>query len=197
MARFKELTTTFSNAVGHRRYLLPSMAIALGALIDALMLRFGVLIDPKGPFAYLPFTIGVAVAALLILWWLLDHAAGSTSELRGVVNMEKALDDLSIYFDEGTQIFDAAITKDSEYADWDARRSAWCEKVQEHLQENFGLRERNMFRNGVIVQPPSIHGSYNEEHNYKRSLIVQQLEKIRDAIIRYSDLAAKRRAESY
>ena len=41
--------------------------------------------------------------------------------------------------------------------------------MQEHLQENFGLRD-------------------------KRSLIAQQLEKIRDAIIRYSDLAAKRRA---
>jgi hypothetical protein len=42
----------------------------------------------------------------------------------------------------------------------------------------------------------SIPGGYNAEHNHKRSLIAQQLEKIRDAIIRYSHLAAKRRAES-
>ena len=89
--------------------------------------------------------------------------------MRGIVNVEEALDGLSTYFDEGTQIFDAAITNDSQYRDLDARRAAWHEKVQEHLQENFGLRD-------------------------KRSLIAQQLEKIRDAIIRYSDLAAKRRA---
>ena len=74
---------------------------------------------------------------------------------------------------------------------------AWYEKVQEHLQENFGLRERNMFRNVVLIKPLTLAGSYNDEHNHKRSLIVQQLEKIRDAIIRYSDLAAKRRADNY
>jgi hypothetical protein len=73
---------------------------------------------------------------------------------------------------------------------------AWYEKVQAHLQENFGLREWNMFRNVVLIQPLIITGSYNAEHNYKRSLIVQQLEKIRDAIIRYSDLAAKRRSDT-
>ena len=197
MARLKELTATFSNAVGHRRYLLPSMAIAIGALLDFVMLRFGILIDPDGPFAYLPFAIGVAVAASLILWWLLDYAACSRSELRGIVNVEKALDGLSTYFDEGTQLFDASITDDSQYADWDARRLAWYETVQEHLQENFGLRERNMFRNVVLIKPLTLAGSYNDEHNHKRSLIVQQLEKIRDAIIRYSDLAAKRRADNY
>jgi hypothetical protein len=197
VASLKELRATFSNAVGHRRYLLPSMAIAIGALLDFVMLRFGVLIDPDGPFAYLPFAIGVSVAAALILWWLLDFAAGSRSELRGIVNVEEALDGLSTYFDEGTQIFDATITNDSQYADWDVRRVDWYEKVQEHLQENLGLRERNMFRNVVLVQPLTIPGSYNDEHNHKRSLIVQQLEKIRDAIIRYSDLAAKRRADSY
>lgn len=165
MASLKDLTATFSNAVGHRRYLLPSMAIAIGALLDFVMLRFGILIDANGPFAYLPFTIGVAVAASLILWWLLDCAAGSRSELRGIVNVEEALDGLSTYFDEGTQIFDAAITNDSQYRDWDARRAAWHEKVQEHLQENFGLRD-------------------------KRSLIAQQLEKIR--VTRLSDTAILR-----
>jgi hypothetical protein len=67
MASLRELTATLSNAVGHRRYLLPSMAIAIGALLDFVMLRFGVLIDPDGPFAYLPFAIGVAVAASMIL----------------------------------------------------------------------------------------------------------------------------------
>ena len=52
------------------------------------------------------------------------------------------------------------------------------------------------FRNVVLLQPHVIQGSYNDEHNRKRSLTAQQLEKIRDTIIRYSDLAAKRRADN-
>ena len=82
---------------------------------------------------------------------------------------------------------------DAQYKKWETRRAAWQQAVQDHLQENFGLRERNMFRN-VVLKP--IHGSFNEDHNRKRSLVAQQLEKIRDTIIRYSDLAAKRRAEN-
>lgn len=68
--------------------------------------------------------------------------------------------------------------------------------MQDHLQENFGLRERNLFRNVVLIQPLSIDRSFNQGHNRKRSLVAQQLEKIGDTIIRYSDLAAKRRAEN-
>ncbi len=75
-------------------------------------------------------------------------------------------------------------------------RAAWQQTVQDHLQENFGLRERNLFPNVVLIQPLSIDGSFNQEHNRKRSLVAQQLEKIGDTIIRYSDLAAKRRAEN-
>lgn len=39
-------------------------------------------------------------------------------------------------------------------------------------------------------------GSLNLLPRSKRSLVAQQLEKIGDTIIRYSDLAAKRRAEN-
>jgi hypothetical protein len=196
MASLKELTATFSTAVGHRRYVLPSLALATGALLDVVMLRYGILIDADGPFAYLPVMGGLLVAVGLVLWWLLDYAACSRSELKGIVNIEEALDGLSTYFDEGTQIFDTAITNDGQFRDWDARRTAWQENVQKHLQENFGLRERNMFRNVVLIQPLTIRGSHNDEHNHHRALIAHQLEKIRDAIIRYSDLAAKRHAEA-
>jgi hypothetical protein len=196
MASLKEMTAAFSTAVGHRRYLLPSLALATGAVLEVLMLRYGILIDPDGPFAYLPLMGGLLVALGLILWWLLDYAACSRSELKGIVNIEEALDSLSTYFDEGTQIFDTPIKDEPKFRYWDARRTAWQEKVQKYLQENFGLRERNMFRNVLIIQQPTIQGSFNDEHNHHRALLAQQLEKIRDAIIRYSDLAAKRRAES-
>jgi hypothetical protein len=196
MAKLKELTGTFSSAVGHRRYLLPSLALAIGALLDFVMLRFGILIDADGPFAYLPFALGAAVAAGMILWWLLDYAAGNRSELRGIVNLEGALDGLSTYFDEGAHLFEATVGNDDQLRDWETRRSAWQENVQKHLQDNFGLREGNMFRNVLLIKPLKMQDSYNAEHDRKRSLIAEQLEKIRDAIIRYSDLAAKRRAEN-
>ena len=88
------------------------------------------------------------------------------------------------------------MTGDAKYREWDARRDAWQEKVQEHLQSSFGLRERNLFRNLVLVQPLDLPGSYNAAHNRERSVVAQQLESLRATIVRYSDLAAKRRAES-
>ena len=35
------------------------------------MLRYG-LIDADSPFAFVPFMLGVLVAGILVLWWLLD-----------------------------------------------------------------------------------------------------------------------------
>jgi hypothetical protein len=195
MASIKEITSTFSDAVGPRRYVLPSLALATGAFIDFFMLRYG-LIDSESPYAFVPFMLGVLVAGILVIWWLLDYAADRSTELRGIVCIEEALDTLSTYFDEGSELFDATIKNDADYKAWETRRAAWQQAVQDHLQENFGLRERNLFRNVVLIQPLAIDGSFNQEHNRKRSLVAQQLEKIRDTIIRYSDLAAKRRAEN-
>ncbi len=195
MASLKDIKSTFTSAVGPRRYVLPSLALASGAFIDFFMLRYG-LIDADSPYAFVPFMLGLLVAGILVLWWLLDYAAEGRSELRGVVSIEEALDTLSTYFDEGQELFDAPIKSSAELEKWEARRAAWQQAVQSSLQENFGLRERNLFRNVVLLQAPRIDGSLNEDHNRKRALVAQQLEKIRDTIIRYSDLAAKRRAES-
>jgi hypothetical protein len=195
MATFKEIKATFGNAIGVRRYVLPSLALASGAFLDFFLIRYGFL-DADRPFAFLPFVLGVIVAGLLVMWWLLNYAADTQSELRGTVNIEEALDSLSTYFDEGTQIVEAGVTSDGQLKKWEARRTSWQQAVQKHLQENFGLRERNLFRNVVLLEPHAIQGSFNDEHNRKRSLVAQQLEKISDTIIRYSDLAAKRRAEN-
>ncbi|MGV1013910.1 MAG: hypothetical protein ACOYB4_02965 [Methyloceanibacter sp.] len=124
MATFKELTSTFSTAVGPRRYVLPSLALAIGAFLDFFLIRYGIL-DAESPFAFLPFVLGVILAGVLVLWWLLDYAADSRSELKGIVNVEEALDGLSTYFDEGAQIFDASVPRDAELQKWDARRVAW------------------------------------------------------------------------
>jgi len=197
MASIKELKTVFSTAVGHRRYVLPSLTLAAGALLDFIMLRLGILIDAEGPFAYLPFAIGVAIAAAMIMWWLLDYAANGRSELKGIVAIEDALDDLSSYLDDGiSRLFNAKVESDAAFVEWQRQRADWHEKVQQYLHVHFGLRERNIFRNVILVQHERIPGSYNDQHNHKRCLLIQQLETIRETIIRYSDLAAKRRAES-
>lgn len=196
MAPLKEVTAAFSAAVGHRRYILPSLTLAAGAALDFAMLKFGILIDADGPFAYLPFAIGVALAGTMVMWWLLVFAASGRSELRGIVATERALDDLSSYFDEGiSQVFNAVVENDADFEEWHRRREEWHEKVQQFLQVNFGLRERNIFRNVILTQSVQIPGSYNEQHNHERCLLIQQLGTIRETIIRYSDLAAKRRAE--
>lgn len=197
MAQIKELTAAFSAAVGHRRYILPSLTLAAGGLLDFAMLKFGILIDADGPFAYLPFVIAVAIAGAMIMWWLLDYAASGRSELRGIVDTESALDELSSYFDEGSsQVFNAVVESDADFEEWQRRQAEWHEKVQQFLQVNFGLRERNIFRNVVLTQSMQIPGSYNDQHNHGRCLLIHQLETIRETIIRYSDMAAKRRAES-
>jgi hypothetical protein len=152
MAKLRNLTATFSTAVGPRRYILPSLAIAIGTLLDVGMLKFGILIDANGPFAFAPFIAGVAIAALMIIWWLLDYATKIRAEMAVIENIEKALDDLSKDFDEGNaDIFNSLVRSDADYGVWEARRSAWQENVQEHLRASFGLRESNLFRNLVLV----------------------------------------------
>ena len=197
MAKLKNLTATFSTAVGPRRYILPSLAIAIGTLLDLGMLKFGTLIDANGPFAFAPFIAGVAIAAVMIIWWLLDYATRIRAEMGAIENIEQALDELSKDFDQGNaEIFNGLVRSDADYRDWEDRLNAWHGKVQEHLRTSFGLREKNLFRNLVLVQPLDIQGSYNTAHNHMRCMVAQQLESLKGTIVRYSDLATTRRADS-
>lgn len=197
MAKLKDLTATFSTAIGPRRYILPSLAVAIGTLLDVGMLKFGILLDADGPFAFAPFIAGVAIAALMIIWWLLDYATKIRFEMGVIENTEEALDALSADFDEGNaKIFNGLVKDEADLREWDAQRKAWHQKVQGHLESSFGLREKNLFRNLVLVQPLQIQGSYNEVHNLKRCMVAQQLESLKATIVRYSDLAAKRRTDS-
>lgn len=67
---------------------LPSLAIAIGALLDVGMLKFGILLDADGPFAYLPFIAGVAIAAIMIIWWLLGYATTIRAEMGAIDEIE-------------------------------------------------------------------------------------------------------------
>ena len=196
MSKLKDLAATFSTAVGPRRYILPSLAIAIGTLLDVGMLKFGILIDADGPFAFAPFIIGVAIAAAMIIWWLLNYATTTRSEMGAIDNIEQALDALSADFDEGnTKLFKGLVTSAAEHKTWQVKWRDWEERVQKDLEAGFGLRERNLFRNLVLIQPLELKGSYNEAHNLERCAVAQQLESLKATIVRYSDLAAKRRTD--
>lgn len=160
MASLKAHSESFAAAVGPRRYVLPSMVVGIAAVVNYAAPRLGGLIDANGPFAYLPLAIGLAIAALLIIYWLLTYASELRAKLKGITEIEKALDDLSTHFDEGNnEIFNAFVASDEQFFEWDTRWKTWQKIVEEHLESNFGLRERNIFRNLVLVEPYNIQGS--------------------------------------
>lgn len=195
MASIKELAGTASAAMGHRRYALGSAGSFVAGIAGTAIIMLGW--PMTGGLQYVPALLGTAVAALLIIWWLLDYGATLRARVRGIENLEAALDELSTYFDEANaKIFNGRVTSDVELGQWQAQWHGWCDKVEKYLETKFGLRERNIFRNLVLVKPLQIPDSFNAQHNHQRCMVAQQLEKIREIIIRYSDLAAKRRAES-
>lgn len=57
----------------------------------------------------IPWVIAVAIVAVSISWSMLEYAVKLRRQLKGAVDLEKALDTLSTYFDEGNnQIFKRA-----------------------------------------------------------------------------------------
>jgi hypothetical protein len=54
MASLNNLTAAFSTAVSPRRYILPSLLIAVGTLLDVGTLKFGILLDADGPSPICP-----------------------------------------------------------------------------------------------------------------------------------------------
>ena len=146
-------------------------------------------------WASLPLLIWVFIA--YVRRWLKSKSLElERDNLQDLKNYEGALDELSRKFDYGNnEIFNSSISNENEYPIWKEKWKSWYLEVECYLEEHFGLRERNMFKNLVIVHTPEF-GGVNKDHAFDRRLVAQQLETIRATIIRHSDRVQRWREES-
>ena len=117
----KDRLSAFSAAVGARRFALAAIfSAAVGAFdhIPASLRGSGTV------FGFPSWIFGVLLLSTLISWWLLDYTVRLRRQLRGAIDLEKALDALSQLFDEGNnKIFNAVIGNTTEYANWHRKTS--------------------------------------------------------------------------
>lgn len=128
-----------------------------------------------------------------------DRITKQRDDLQNLRSYESEIDRLSIYFDEGNnRIFNARVTNDVEYGEWIANWKRWDAEASDYLERNFGLREKNLFKNLVIIEPLGISGSYDNDvqHNHDRCMVAKQLESLRGTIVRHSERAEKWRVRS-
>lgn len=141
-------------------------------------------------WAFAPITVWFLVSYVR-RWRKFRSFEEERNELRVLKNYEDKLDELSQKFDFGNnEILNANISNRMEQAAWKGKWGDWRNDVEGYLEENFGLRERNMFKNLVVVHIPDL-GGLNDDHRFERRQVAQQLETIREIIIRYSDLVQK------
>lgn len=106
MGWLEERWSAFKDGVGAGRVTLVASvsAIAVGLVhVANIVHKPGIV-----PFP-IPWVIAVAIVAVSISWSMLEYAVKLRRQLKGAVDLEKALDTLSTYFDEGNnQIFKRA-----------------------------------------------------------------------------------------
>lgn len=144
----------------------------------------------------------IALTYLLLLFFLItpyriwQENQDKIYGLSDLTNYECAINDLSALFDEGNNtVFNPPIMAGGEYPAWCARRNDWQKRVENHLEQYFGLQEKNLFRNLVIVYILPLSG-YSPQYIHERRQVAKQLEILRDAIVRYSDRVQRSRAEN-
>jgi hypothetical protein len=183
----KERFSAFSEGVGARRFTLGAIFSAVVGAADHIRAA----LQGQGMiFGFPSWIIGLLVLSIFIAWWLLEYTVKLRRQLRGAIDLENALDMLSGYFDEGNnKYFNAQIKSATEYGAWKAEWRRWYDKVEQHLEETLGARERNLFKNIVLFQPLTIPHNFSADHNFDLNILYRQLETIRDIIIRHSERA--------
>lgn len=131
-----------------------------------------------------------------------DAVKTQRDDLQNLRSYEAELDKLSTFLDEGNnKLLNANVTNEAELQAWQANWNEWHQRASGYLEKNFGLRERNLFKNIVLVLPRKIDGSYavkadDNRHNHSRCILVQELESLRGTIVRHSERAQKWRVAS-
>jgi len=145
---------------------------------------------PEWALWVIPF-IGVSIAQFLAFHDVRvkrDQIAAERDELKQIKSYEDALDTLSVYFAEGNnEIFNRNIPDAVEYGRWKADWNAWEDKVADHIQTNFGLSERNLFKNNVMFDQIKIGSPVADDQELNFGILYNQLKTIREIIVRHSD----------
>lgn len=187
MGWFGERWSVIKDGVGAKRVTLVASvsAIAAGLVHVAFIAHKSELV----PFP-IPWVVAVAIVAVSIAWSMVEYAVQLRRQLTGAVDLEKALDTLSEYFNEGNnQIFNARITSQTDYGAWRVLWQQWFKKVEGHLQSELGLRERNLFSNIVLFQHLKLQHAFDNSHGHDLNVLYRQLETIRDIVLRHSERA--------
>lgn len=139
-----------------------------------------------------------AFAALIFLivaqFFVLHEIRKQRDGLKSVTDYEGALDDLGVQFDQGTEILNIELSNMQEYDAWTVRWKQWRENVENLLENNFGVRERLMFRNSVLVPQYNLRGLHLL-HIRDRQQVARKLELLRDAMLRHCDVVARKRQD--
>jgi hypothetical protein len=187
MAWAKDRFSAFSEGVGARRFTIGAVFSTVVGAADHIKIA---LLGSGMVLGFPSWIVGLLVLAILIASWLLEYTVKLRFQLKGAIDLEKALDLLSLYFDEGNnKIFNAPISNEAEYGAWKLQWTQWCDKIEGHLEQRFWLRERNLFKNIVLFQPVNIPHNFSVSHNFDLNILYRQLENIRDVIIRHSERA--------
>jgi hypothetical protein len=118
-----------------------------------------------------------------IILWLLVGLFAVAMRFDRVQGRQRAFDVLSDYLWSGnTDIFNREVKSDEELAQWRTDWETWQQRVERHIDANFGRSERDAFRNLVLMPAVDIMGSYNALHNRQRTMLMQQLSKIRSMV---------------
>ena len=141
------------------------------------------------------FLIGLAIAQFIVFHQIRverDLIREERDKLQDFKNYEDWLDRLSEFFDHGNnEILNKPIPDEVSFGVWTAEWERWSEEIQDFLEKNFGLRERNLFKNAVLFDYIPF-----KDHARERSIVARQLEMLRDTIVRYSDRVQRWRAEN-
>jgi hypothetical protein len=146
--------------------------------------------------------IAVAWLFLLILlitpyrlWREQHEKIASLTDMR---DYESILNELSDFFDRGnnTILNGWVIEDDVQHAAWFVLWDMWAKEVEQYLKDNLSSRESNLFRNLVVMRVKPMSHGINDRHKIQLAQVAQQLESLRDTIIRHSERLDKWRAKT-